>query len=189
MKKILVLTIAFIVIPLLLFGQSTIVVAKKKAGGSVLKDSSSASANASRYFGYNSVVGASGPFTSGSAYTLTSFKLYTSKAGTGGSCTVTGYIYNNSSGSPGSAIGTSTNTHTGAEFGSQLEWTFEGVSISNATAYWIVLLANSSSCGSAGNYPNFIYNNAGSLAVKFWDGSTWTNTDDSADFNFETYGY
>jgi hypothetical protein len=126
-------------------------------------------------------------FTSGSAYTLKKVSLSLKIVGTGGFTTFTINVCANSDSIPGSCtvIGTKTVADLTTNFATY-EFTYAtGYAISNATNYWIVLIANAAGDGS--NYVAAARNGAGSMAQAAYTGTEWNVTDATSDLVFTTY--
>jgi hypothetical protein len=126
-------------------------------------------------------------FTSSSAYTLKKVALSLKIVGTGGFTTFTVNVCANSDTIPGSCtvIGTQTVADLTTDFVTHEYVYATGYAISNATNYWIVLIANAE--GDASNHVAAARNGAGSMAQATYTGIEWNVTDATSDLVFTTY--
>lgn len=126
-------------------------------------------------------------FTSGSAYTLKKVALSLKKVGTGGFTSFTINVCADSTDVPGACtvVGTQTVADLTTDFVTHEYVYATGYSISNATNYWIVLIADGE--GDVSNNVGAARNGAGSMAQAYWNGSVWIVNDTSSDIVFTTY--
>ena len=116
-----------------------------------------------------------GEIVAGASFTCTKIALSLGRIGTG-TPVLTGYIWANNAGQPGTLLGTSTNTVNGTTLNSAAptvaEFTFAGVALTNGTTYWFGVMAD---VIDAANYTQ-VYGGATSTANQYVspDGTTWT---------------
>lgn len=97
-------------------------------------------------------------FVAGTTYTVCSAVVRGGKAGTGGSMNISAEIWSDSSGLPGTIVGTASATILGSSFpSSEADVTFTGMSasITSGTTYWLVCHADATSDNT--NYPLWYY--------------------------------
>ncbi len=120
-------------------------------------------------------------FVAGSSYTLTKAQLKLKKSGTGGGGTIVVKIYTDSSGAPGTLLGTSDSVAVSTLTGTPTFTDFTGlnVSITSGTTYWVAFLQSTTGggTGSSTNTVSVDYNdNTGrTLRASSNAGSTWTD--------------
>jgi hypothetical protein len=160
------------------------------AGGDSLKISSGSNDQSSdRYFGNNTITTIAESFSTGvspGAFTLTSIKFLLDKEGAGGSCTLTGGIWN----SAGTLLYSSTNTVDSSTLSNSLvTFEFDNESLSASTTYRIGVYADSGTCGAFDSRPIAPYQSTGAGDAGYystgdlWDyGWTWN-------FTWEIWGY
>jgi hypothetical protein len=111
-----------------------------------------------------------------STFTCTKVRLVIGRSGTGAPL-LTGYIWADSAGVPGTLLATSTNTVDGttlATGGGDADFLFSGVSLVNGTTYWV---GASASAIDAANYNTIRGGSTSSgLLYRSPDGTTWSNT-------------
>jgi len=142
---------------------------------------------------YNSIVEVrqyeSGSFTADSNYTLTQIEVALNKnSGSPLTNPVTAYIYSDSSGHPGSILGTSINTLSDVLTSGYAYYSFQfaGVALVNGTRYHVVLKA----AIDASNYPNWgmLTGQAGQqMYYSVSNGTTWVLDSDNGQAAIKTY--
>lgn len=118
-------------------------------------------------------------FTAVSSKNVTVVRVMLAKVGSPTN-NVSAKIYSDSSGSPGSALATSTNSFTGTDLSTtpaEVTFNFSGYSLTPGTAYWIVLYVDSG-WGSTDYYTWRSVTASGTAyeTVKIYNGTDWNGT-------------
>lgn len=128
-------------------------------------------------------------FEAGESYSLTQLDLLLLKSGSP-TADVTAYIYSDSSGAPGTLLGTCTTDLDSSTFGTSYGWEtfdFSGVSLISSTDYFIVIYSTTED---SSNYVRWGANSSvsGETIQRTTDPiGTWGTVDTSGQSNFRTY--
>jgi hypothetical protein len=144
------------------------------------------------YLGNGSVRLYASSFTAGSSYTLIEAQWYCKKSGSP-TFNIRGYIYSDSSGSPGTLLATSTNDVAASgittSYGWQIVHTFSGQALTSGTKYHLVVHALTDGDGSNLIVMGCNGSVTGQALRRSYDTSppSWVDLDTSAQNDFRTY--